>query len=51
MSKRDKKKGKKKKVGRFKAGYRAVMTDRVRILLVALAVIAFAVVAIIALWK
>jgi hypothetical protein len=54
MAKKDKKKSKtssKKKMGRFKAGYKAVMTDRVRLLLIALAVIGFIVVAIIALWK
>jgi hypothetical protein len=44
MAKSVKKKSKKKKVGRFKAGYRAVMTDRVRLLLFACAVISFVVV-------
>jgi len=50
MAKRDKKKSKtssKKKVGKFKAAYREVMTDRVRILLASLAVIAFVVVVIV----
>jgi hypothetical protein len=50
MAKKDKKKSKtssKKKMGRFKAGYKAVMTDRVRILLASLAVIAFAIVVIV----
>jgi hypothetical protein len=50
MAKRDKKKsGKssKKKVSRFKAAYREVLTDRVKMLLASLAVIAFALVIII----
>jgi hypothetical protein len=50
MAKRDKKKSRtssKKKVGKFKTAYREVMTDRVRILLASLAVIAFVVVVIV----
>jgi hypothetical protein len=49
MAKRDKKRGRtssKKKAGKFKAAYREVMTDRVKILLASLAVIAFAIVVI-----
>jgi hypothetical protein len=50
MAKRDKKKSKtssKKKVGKFKAAYREVMTNRVKILLASLAVIAFVIVVIV----
>lgn len=52
MANRNKKKSKassKKKVGRFKAAYREVMTTRVRILLASFTVIGFAAVIII-LW-
>jgi hypothetical protein len=50
MAKRDNKKSKtisKKKVGKYKAAYREVMTDRVRILLASLAVISFVIVVIV----
>jgi hypothetical protein len=50
MAKSNKKKSKKsskKKVSRLKTAYREVMTDRVKILLASLAVIAFAIVVII----
>jgi hypothetical protein len=50
MAKRDKKKSRKsskKKVSRLKVAYREVMTDRVKILLASLAVIAFAIVIIV----
>jgi hypothetical protein len=53
MAKREKKKSKttsKKRVGRFKAGYKAVMTDRVRLLLAACAVIGFVAVVIVFLY-
>jgi uncharacterized membrane protein YqjE len=54
MAKSDKKKSKKsskKKAGRFRTGYKAVMTDRVKLLLIGLAVVSFVVVVIIAVWK
>jgi hypothetical protein len=54
MAKSGKKKSKtssKKRVGRFKAAYRDVMTDRVRLLLAALAVIGFVVVVLIIVYQ
>ena len=44
VKKKSGKGNKKAKVGRFKAGYRAVMTDRVRLLLFSCAVISFVIV-------